>query len=65
VGYIAHIGDFGWSLEGATEGSEDLETEVSNSWRATTCQHPIDAYSELDVFPLSLGQVQEMDWQPY
>lgn len=28
-------------------------------------RHLLDAYPELDVYPLSLEQAQEMGWQPH
>ena len=66
VDYIAHVAEFppGWSLEGAVV-SEDFAGELSDSWPAVIIQYLIDAYPELDVYPLSMEQAQEMSWQPY
>jgi hypothetical protein len=67
VDYIVHIIDLspGWSVEGATEVSEDFAAEVSDTWPAVIFQQLIDAHPGLDVYPLSLEQAQEMGWPPY
>jgi hypothetical protein len=67
VDYIVHLIDFppGWSVEGATEVGEDFAAEVSDTRPAVIFQQLVDAYPELDVYPLSLEQAQEMGWLPY
>jgi hypothetical protein len=64
VDYIVDGDDFGWSLEGTSEVSEDLAGEIGGSWPAVIFQYLIDAYPELDVYPLGLDQAREMGWEP-
>lgn len=67
VDYIVHIEEFppGWSLEGATEVSEDFAAKVSDTWPAVIFQQLVDACPAFDVHPLSLEQAQELGWPPY
>jgi hypothetical protein len=65
VDYIAHVDEFGWSLEGTIEVSESLQTELGDSWPAVVFQHLVDACPGLDVHSLSLEQAQEMGWRPF
>jgi hypothetical protein len=67
VDYIAYVEEFmrGWSLEGATEVSDDFAADFNDSWPAIIFQHLIEAYPALDVYPLSQQQAQDMGWSPY
>lgn len=67
VDFVAHIEEFipGWSLEGTTEVSEDFAVDFDESWPAVVFQHLVDAYPDLDVYPISAQQAKDLGWSPY
>jgi hypothetical protein len=54
-----------WSLEACKEVSERFADGLSDSWPTVIFQQLIDACPELDVYPLSLEQAQELGWEPH
>lgn len=64
VDYLAYVDEYGWSLEHTTQVSGDIAIEIGDSWPAITFQYLVNANQDLDVYPLSLEQAQEMGWAP-